>query len=74
MKGLLSGAMVKNSLASAEDVREMDSVPESIRKIPWRRKWQPAALFLPGKFHGGAWQATVHGITESDMTKQLSTM
>ena len=23
-----------------------------IRKIPWRRKWQPTPVFLPGKFHG----------------------
>ena len=22
-----------------------------VRKIPWRRKWQPAPVFLPGKFH-----------------------
>ena len=22
------------------------------RKIPWRRKWQPDAVFLPGKSHG----------------------
>ena len=22
------------------------------RKIPWRRKWQPTPLFLPGKSHG----------------------
>ena len=21
-------------------------------KIPWRRKWQPSPVFLPGKFHG----------------------
>ena len=21
-------------------------------KIPWRRKWQPISVFLPGKFHG----------------------
>ena len=21
-------------------------------KIPWRRKWKPAPIFLPGKFHG----------------------
>ena len=21
-------------------------------KIPWKRKWQPAPIFLPGKFHG----------------------
>ena len=23
-----------------------------IRKIPWRRAWQPTPVFLPGKFHG----------------------
>ena len=23
-----------------------------VRKIPWRRKWQPTTVFLPGKFHG----------------------
>jgi len=27
-----------------------------IGKIPWRRKWQPTPVFLPGKSHGpGAW-------------------
>ena len=28
-----------------------------VRKIPWRRKWQPAPVFLPGKFHG--WRSLV---------------
>ena len=23
-----------------------------VRKIPWRRKWQPTPAFLPGEFHG----------------------
>ena len=23
-----------------------------VRKIPWRRKWQPSPVFLPGEFHG----------------------
>ena len=23
-----------------------------VRKIPWRRAWQPAAIFLPGESHG----------------------
>ena len=23
-----------------------------VGKIPWRRKWQPTAVFLPGEFHG----------------------
>ena len=26
-------------------------------KVPWRRKWQPAAVFLPGKSHGQRSQA-----------------
>ena len=36
-----------------------------VRKIPWRSKWQPTLVFLPGKSHGqrGAWWATVHGVT-----------
>ena len=32
-----------------------DSKPEFdpwVGKIPWRRKWQPTAVFLPGKSHG----------------------
>ena len=37
-----------------------------IRKIPWRRKWQPTPVFLPGEFHDrGARWATVHGVTKS---------
>ena len=41
-----------------------------VRKIPWRRKWQPSLVFLPGKsIDRGVWQATVHGVAkESDMT------
>ena len=23
-----------------------------VRMLPWRRKWQPTPVFLPGKFHG----------------------
>ena len=36
-----------------------------VRKIPWRREWLPALLFLPEEFHRGAWQATVHRVTKS---------
>ena len=33
------------------------------RKIPWRRKWHPTPVLLPGEFHGQrSWQAAVHGI------------
>ena len=40
--------MVKNLPANAGDVT---SIPGS-GKIPWRRKWQPTPVFLPGKSHG----------------------
>ena len=23
-----------------------------VRKIPWRRKWHPTPVFLPGELHG----------------------
>ena len=23
-----------------------------VRKIPWRREWQPTSVFLPKEFHG----------------------
>ena len=41
-----------------------------VGKIPWRRKWQPTPVCLPGKFHGqmslvGSWWATAHGATKS---------
>ena len=44
-----------------------------VRKILWRRKWQPTAVFLPGKsMDTGAWRATGHGVAESDTTTRLS--
>ena len=44
-----------------------------VRKIPWRRKWQPTPVFLPGKFHGRrslAGYNSMWGRKESDMTEQ----
>ena len=41
-----------------------------IRKIPWRRAWQPTPVFLPGEsMDRGAWWATVHRLQESDTTE-----
>ena len=42
-----------------------------VRKIPWRRKWQPTPVFLPGESHG---QRSLMGYSpwsqkESDMTE-----
>ena len=38
-----------------------------VGKIPWRRKWQPTSVLLPGKSHGwrSLGQATVHGVAKS---------
>ena len=40
------------------------------RKISWSRKWQPTAVFLPGKFHG---QTEPWGRKTSDTAEWLST-
>ena len=37
-----------------------------VRKIPWRRKWQPIQYSCLGNpMDRGAWRATVHGVTKS---------
>ena len=44
----------------AQEVKDLPAVQEMLRqefnpyigKIPWRRKWQPTPIFLPGKSHG----------------------
>ena len=42
-----------------------------VRKIPWKRAWQPTPVFLPGKSHGQRglmWtveETTVHRVTKS---------
>jgi len=42
--------------------------------IPWRSKWLPIPVFLPGESIGQrAWSTSVHGVAESDMNEGLST-
>ena len=42
-----------------------------VGKIPWRRKWQPTLVLLPGKFYG--WRSLVGyspwGCKQSDTTE-----
>ena len=52
---------------------QVTQVQSLSQKIPWRRKWQPTPVFLPGKSHG---QRSLVGYSpwgckESDTTKQL---
>ena len=48
--GFPGGSVVKNLPASLP-ARRLRCDPW-VRKIPWRGKWQPTPIFLPGKSHG----------------------
>ena len=44
-----------------------------VRKIPWRRKWQPTPVFLPGKSHRQrSLMSYSPEVVESDMTERLT--
>ena len=63
------GSVGKVSVHNAGD---SGSIPGSGR-FPWRRKWQPNSVFLPGKSHG---QGSLAGFSpwgrkELDMTQRL---
>ena len=48
-----------------------------VRKIPWRRKWQPTPVFLPGEFHCQRSQAGYSPWTRKSQTRlsdQITTM
>ena len=46
--GFPGDSALKNPPANAGD---MSSIP-GLERSPWRRKWQPTPVFLPGKSHG----------------------
>ena len=63
---------------SNSDVKSLPAMQDTqvlpwVRKIPWRRKWQPTPGLLPGKSHG--WRSLVcyspWGRKEWDSTKRL---
>ena len=52
IRGFLGLALVvKNPPANAGDARDHGFDPW-VRKIPWRRAWQPTPVFLHGRSHG----------------------
>ena len=58
--------------ASARNAGDLGSIPGSGR-FPWRRKWQPTPVFLPGESHG---QRSLVGYSpwdhkQSDATERL---
>ena len=62
--------MVKNPPANAGDLKRC-GFNVWVGKIPWRRKWQPTPVFLPGKSHGQRSLAgcSPWGPAESDTTR-----
>ena len=68
--GFPGGSEGKVSACNAGD---LGSFNPWVRKIPWRRKWQPTPVLWPGKSHGqrslvdySPWDGK-----ELDMTKRL---
>ena len=55
--------MVENLLA----MQEIPGSVSRVGKIPWRRKWPPISIFLPGEFHGqrSLEGYIVHGVAKS---------
>ena len=50
-------AEVIGASLAAQLVKNLPAMQETwvnpwVRKFPWRRKWQPTPVFLPGKSHG----------------------
>ena len=62
--------VVKNPPANAEDIKRC-GFQIWVRKIPWRRAWQPTPVFLPGESHGQISLAgySPWGHKESDTTE-----
>jgi len=59
--------VVRNLPANVGDLRH--GFDPWIRKIPWRRSWQPTLIFLPGESHGlRSLMGHSHRVAESDAT------
>ena len=73
ISGHRRGAVVKYLPASAEDARDIGSIPRWGRS-PGEGNNSPLQYScLENPTIRGAWQATVHGVAELDTTEQLST-
>ena len=59
---------------SACQCRRCGSIHAWFRKIPWKRRWQPTPVFLPGKSHGqkslGAYSPWNHKRVRHDLVTQ----
>ena len=65
LRGFPGGATAKEPACQCR--RHRDSKESArVRKIPWRRAWQPTPVFcLENSIDNGAWWAKVHRIAKS---------
>ena len=59
--------VIKNPPANAEDVRDTDSIPGSSRSLGGGHSNPLQYSCLDNPMYRGAWQATVHGVTKSQI-------
>ena len=74
-RGSQMGLVVKNLPANAGDIKRRGFNPW-VRKIPWKRTWQPTPEFLPEESHGQRRSLAGYspwGNKEWDTTERLST-
>ena len=67
--GFLGGTVVKNLPVNSEDARDVGLI-SGWGRSPGEGKGNPLQYsWLENSMNRGAWQAIVHGITESDTTE-----
>ena len=66
--------VVKNLPANAGDIRDAVSIPGSGRAPGGGHGNPPQCSCLENPVDRGAWWVTVHGVAESDMTEQLTSV
>ena len=67
--GFPGSTVVKNLPANAGDTGDAGLIP-GLGRFPEERNVNPSQYSCLGSsMDGGAWQATVHGVAESDMTE-----
>ena len=69
----MNGASLVSQMVKRPPAMKRPGFDPWVGKSPWRRKWQPTPVFLPGESHG---QRTLIGYSpwgrkESDTTERL---